>query len=505
MTRISNVSNFQMKRAALYARISITDPNTPKVAIQLDDLRKLAAARGYTVACEYADDGLSALKAENRPDFDRLLAELAAGTIDVILATEESRLARNGLEKNMLMLACVQAGATWETVRDGAVDPATASGSFMASIRGAVDSFESQRKSERQKSANSARRASGRPTPGQRPFGWLIDQMTPVPEEAALIRQGIDMILSGAKPYAVTKAWNASGIKTGRGKDWSSTSVVSVLKRWRNAGWTCHDDEPIAEAQWPAVCTREELETVRAVLAVRAHGKGWRKPTGLCSGIARCVCGDTLLTTGYADARMYRCATIAKPGAKTGRHVSIQAAQLDPLAAKALVGLYLQMPYSIDTGNTEAAQLAHLHTSLAAIRQQQATLLDLHLSGDVPKSLFAKKNADLTKRSDQTTEAIARIGRASAHAQMLLHVRQMLTESTAPGKASIAGAVADAEALTAKFQALTLEEQRRLVSASLSISVSPGRTLGRVSVNSLLAPEEEFCEEFHGTGVLASL
>src|SRR5262245_26020205 len=125
-------------RAAKYARISQTDERVPKVDNQLADLDALIARRGYADAGTYADDGISAANGDERPAWSRLLADLADDRLDVIVATEEARLVRNNLEKAGLAAACARAGKRWETIRDGAVDPATASGEFMAIIRGAV-------------------------------------------------------------------------------------------------------------------------------------------------------------------------------------------------------------------------------------------------------------------------------------------------------------------------------------------------------------------------------
>ncbi len=123
-------------RAAIYARISQTDIKTPKVEDQTANLETFAGSQGYAVVARYADDGISASTGELRPDWERLLADMAAGAFDVILATEQERLVRNNLETQYLILACVQAGTSWETIRGGKTDPTTASGQFQATVFG---------------------------------------------------------------------------------------------------------------------------------------------------------------------------------------------------------------------------------------------------------------------------------------------------------------------------------------------------------------------------------
>jgi hypothetical protein len=58
------------RRAALYVRVSTTDQNP---TIHIEDLRRLAQQRGWEVAGEYADLGISGSK-DRRSEIDRLIA-----------------------------------------------------------------------------------------------------------------------------------------------------------------------------------------------------------------------------------------------------------------------------------------------------------------------------------------------------------------------------------------------------------------------------------------------
>jgi DNA invertase Pin-like site-specific DNA recombinase len=71
----------EMKRAALYARVSTPDQH---LETQLYDLRKLAAQRGYHVVREYCDRGVSGTKAK-RPGLDSLMADARRGEFSVLL------------------------------------------------------------------------------------------------------------------------------------------------------------------------------------------------------------------------------------------------------------------------------------------------------------------------------------------------------------------------------------------------------------------------------------
>jgi DNA invertase Pin-like site-specific DNA recombinase len=85
-----------MKRAALYARVSTPDQH---LETQLYDLRKLAAQRGFEVAREYTDRGISGSKAK-RPGLDAMMADARRGEFSVVLVAAFDRIARS--TKNFL-------------------------------------------------------------------------------------------------------------------------------------------------------------------------------------------------------------------------------------------------------------------------------------------------------------------------------------------------------------------------------------------------------------------
>jgi DNA invertase Pin-like site-specific DNA recombinase len=80
----------QMKRAALYCRVSTADQH-PET--QLYDLREMAKQRGYEVVKEYSDT-ISGAKSK-RPGLDQLLADARRHRFDVVLVSAFDRVARS--------------------------------------------------------------------------------------------------------------------------------------------------------------------------------------------------------------------------------------------------------------------------------------------------------------------------------------------------------------------------------------------------------------------------
>ena len=104
-------------RAALYARVS-TLRHGQDVGLQLDELRQVAAQRGYTISAEYIDEGVSGSKA-SRPALNRLMADVQAGRVDILLVWKLDRLGRIAtLYGKDLDLVLVRAGYKMEVPQD---------------------------------------------------------------------------------------------------------------------------------------------------------------------------------------------------------------------------------------------------------------------------------------------------------------------------------------------------------------------------------------------------
>ena len=74
------------KAAAIYARIS-SDPDglAAGVTRQIEDCRAFAERRCWRVADVYVDNDTSAYSGKRRPEYARLLDDLAAGTRDAVI------------------------------------------------------------------------------------------------------------------------------------------------------------------------------------------------------------------------------------------------------------------------------------------------------------------------------------------------------------------------------------------------------------------------------------
>ena len=87
-------------RTALYCRLSKDDMaqgDSESIKTQKAMLTQYAREHGFLVVETYVDDGWSGLNFD-RPDFNRMLDDIEAGKIDVVITKDLSRLGRDHLK-----------------------------------------------------------------------------------------------------------------------------------------------------------------------------------------------------------------------------------------------------------------------------------------------------------------------------------------------------------------------------------------------------------------------
>ena len=104
-------------RAALYARVS-TFQQTDKDSIpaQVDALKKYAEEHNYTIQDVYVDDGVSGSLLTERDELQRLLSNVEAGNIDIILVCKLDRWFRSVKHYMSVQEILDRHGVPWKTI-----------------------------------------------------------------------------------------------------------------------------------------------------------------------------------------------------------------------------------------------------------------------------------------------------------------------------------------------------------------------------------------------------
>ena len=129
-----------MKRAAIYARVSTTNGQTP--SNQIGRLREVADKAGWEIVEEFVDRGVSGTKGrDKRPAFDRLCTAATRREIDVVMAWSVDRLGRS-LQDLVAFLGELQASGVDLYLDRQGIDTTTPGGKALFQMMGVFAEFE---------------------------------------------------------------------------------------------------------------------------------------------------------------------------------------------------------------------------------------------------------------------------------------------------------------------------------------------------------------------------
>ena len=225
------------KRVAAYARVSLDkDAMLHSLAAQVSYYKGMIQRKPeWEYAGVYADEGLTGTK-ENRPEFQRLLADCRAGKIDMVIVKSISRLARN----TVTMLATVR-----ELKRLGIdvlfekenIHSMSGDGELMLSILASFAQEESLSVSENCKWRIRKNFAAGESNSFLM-YGYTIrsGEYEIVPEEAEIVRKIYEWYLDGTGTGRIAIILNAMQVKPCRGTSWNRTTIMSILRNEKYTG-----------------------------------------------------------------------------------------------------------------------------------------------------------------------------------------------------------------------------------------------------------------------------
>ena len=146
-------------RVAIYARVS-TANNGQDPTMQTRELREYAERRGWSVAGEYVDVGISGTK-EKRPELDRLMADAHRRRFDAVIVWKFDRFARSVSHLLRALETFKALGIEFVSLSES-VDTSTPTGKMVFTVLGAVAELERSLIVERVKAGMRNARAKGR-------------------------------------------------------------------------------------------------------------------------------------------------------------------------------------------------------------------------------------------------------------------------------------------------------------------------------------------------------
>jgi DNA invertase Pin-like site-specific DNA recombinase len=146
-------------RAALYARVS-TNGHGQDPEVQLRELREYCQRRGWEIASEYVDVGISGAK-EKRPQLDRLIADAHRRRFDAVVVWKFDRFARSVSHLLRALETFNSLGIEFVSLSEQ-MDTSTPTGKMVFTVLGAVAELERSLIVERVKAGLRNARAKGK-------------------------------------------------------------------------------------------------------------------------------------------------------------------------------------------------------------------------------------------------------------------------------------------------------------------------------------------------------
>src|SRR5690348_9707762 len=323
------------RRCAIYTRKS-TEEGLEQAFNSLDAQREACAAyilsqapEGWELVGEHYDDGGWSGGNTARPALQQLLADVAAGKVDVILVYKVDRLTRSLADFARIVEALDKAGASFVSITQ-AFNTTTSMGRLTLNVLLSFAQFEREVTSERIRDKVAASKRKGMWMGGPVPLGYRLESRKLVIDEpdAETVRSVFSRYLELGSVGLLADELAAAGVRTkvrlysnGRsvgGVCFARGSLAQLLQNPLFVGKVSHRRE-LFDGEHEAIIDQHSWEGVQALLATnrreRLHGMRARSPsllTGMISDPDGRPMTPVFTTKGSRQHRYY--VTRLKPG-----------------------------------------------------------------------------------------------------------------------------------------------------------------------------------------------
>lgn len=326
-------------KAALYMRLSKDDDGTSEsasITTQRKMLRSYAADQGFQVFDEYVDDGWSGTNFD-RPDFKRMIADIEAGKVNLVLTKDLSRLGRDYITAGQYTeIYFPSRGVRYIAINDGydSDSPYT----DIAPFKNVINEMYARDTSKKIRSAFTTKMRDGAYIAAFAPYGYQKDpadknHLVVDTQSGEIVKQIFRLAANGALPIEIARTLNAQGTPSpavyrcmthegldvnqySQRQEWTSATITKMLRnvvylghiaqgKTTRVSFKSHltvsnprDEWIVVENTHEALVDAETFDLVRRRSASRTCGK---KGTfyNLFSGIAKCAdCGKNMSATG---------------------------------------------------------------------------------------------------------------------------------------------------------------------------------------------------------------
>ena len=309
------------KKAAIYIRVS-THWQIDKDSLKVQRRELIAYVEmvlGITDYVIFEDPGYSA-KNTDRPDYQAMMDRIRTGEFTHLVVWKIDRISRNLLDFAAMYAELKRLGVTFVS-KNEQFDTSNAIGEAMLKIILVFAELERQMTSERVTAVMLSRANNGQWNGGRVPYGYKWDKQervfTIVEHEAKTIKKMAELYEQYQSLLYVAKYMNDAGIPTRSGKQWTPTTVRTMLTNpWYigNYVYNVHSDgkgaEKRSEEEWITIENHhlpilDERVFYRIKFLLQRNKRGGvpagqtyvRKNIHIFGGLLRCKkCGSNMIS-----------------------------------------------------------------------------------------------------------------------------------------------------------------------------------------------------------------
>ncbi len=363
-------------KAALYIRVSTEEQaiHGLSIAAQTEALDEWAKANGATVVDHYVDAGISARKsAAKRPELQRLLKDVQAGRVDIIVFTKLDRWFRNIAEYYKVQEVLDKHKVKWRAIHED-YETETSGGQFKVNIMLSVAQNEADKTGERIKAVFDGKKARGEVCSGSVPPGIRIENKHCVADEP--MASAVQDLFSH---YIATQSLYKTRIYAG-----SKYNLYRDSKTFRRM---------LGNARYRGLVVDEAtFDLAQSMLSARAqrHSCSTLGNTYLFRGLMRCPeCGSAMNACVCKNIYYYRC-SLCFGNRKCSYNLYTRE---DKVEAFLLANIMTKCTeYNAEIAGREKEEIDY-----AGIRRRMAKLKDLYLSDLIERDEYEHDYRELRK------------------------------------------------------------------------------------------------------------
>ena len=393
------------KRCAVYCRVS-SDERLDQSFNSIDAQREAGIAyvasqkaEGWELVPDfYEDPGFSGGNRE-RPGLKRLLKDIQAGKIDIVVVYKIDRLSRSLADFAKMVEVFDNHMVSFSSVTQQ-INSATSMGRLMLNVLLSFAQFEREVTGERIRDKIAASKRKGMWMGGSVPLGYHVENraLQIEPQEAELVQRIFEQFITEKSTTKIVKELNEQGIQTKRKKTFCKQSIYKILHNRTYIGEISHKGESFP-AQHEGLIDSTTWEQSHAILSQDNRQRcrnTWEKKNRndfLLRGIAYTQDGDLLIpmATKKPNGKVYRYYVINKKihkGAEAAQSWNYQAAMLEGAVTDKLLE-YLRSESMVDKYWSEIQKIN------PSIDEPQAVVLILRHTASIWDQFFTKMKTEI--------------------------------------------------------------------------------------------------------------